>query len=299
MRKSILLFALLAIVGFTACNDKLICPAYQSYYIFDEKKRDDMFAMFGEDSLPKMGGDVAKNKYGLVAQAKLLPYQRKKQELNTVHMETVMPTLLSETTSDSVGTDSNFLSEEVFGGDEDAWKRLAPREISFEKRETGINVDQKNYALLLGDYLLAQQEADAAAEAAANGEDPFGEPGFGEFEEPEEKKGFFGFFKNLFKKKDKGGDALDDGEEGFGDDGSEDIDLEAPEDTGDEFFDEEPRRKKKKKDKAPKQKKEKKPKEKKEKKPKVKKEKKEKAPKEEKPPKEKKKKKKDDDSDDF
>ncbi len=311
MRKSIICTIALAIMlGLSACNDKLICPAFQSYYVFDDDQREQMFSLFGEDSLPKMDGDVVKNQNGLVKQPRLFPYQRKKQELNTVPMETVMPGYnTTETTSDSVGQETNFIAQEVFGNDDDAWKNLTPREYaaSAGKRKIGINIDQKNYEALFGDYLAEQFGEEEPGEGGE--EDPFGDSGFGDFEEPKEKRGFFGFFKDLFGGKKRRQQQAD--EEGFGDDGIEDNGVENPDlnDTFDEdpADDGEPQRKRKKekkpkkekREKPPKEKREKPPKEKKEKPPKVKKEKKPKEPKEEKPPKEKKKKKEDDDSDGF
>jgi len=309
MRKTIIsTIALALVLGLTACNDKLICPAYQSYYVFDNNEREQMFSLFGEDSLPKMDGDVVKNRKGLVHQPLILPFIRKNEELKTVPMETVMPSYDTETTSDSVGQETNFIAQEVFGNDDDAWKNLAPREYaSAGQRKIGINVDQKNYEALFGDYLAEQMGEE---EGGGGEDDAFAEPGFGDFEEPKEKRGFLGFFKDLFggKKRRQQQEA---GDEGFGDEGGDGGGDESFEDEGldpaelddfeeDPFGEEEPsrglfgKRKKNKKEKPPKQKKEKK-----EKPPKVKKEKKAKEPKEDKPPKEKKKKKEDDDSDGF
>jgi hypothetical protein len=78
------------ILGFllilTACTERLVCPAYQSAYIYDKNELRKKFSYFLEDSTPKIL-TASKNKY-LVAEA--TPYRKKIRSLQTVPMKKVM-----------------------------------------------------------------------------------------------------------------------------------------------------------------------------------------------------------------
>lgn len=71
-----------------SCQERMICPAYQSTFIFDEETRYQLFTRFEKDSIPKDYKGVNKTTYGLIK-----PQSRKKREreLATVAMRNVMP----------------------------------------------------------------------------------------------------------------------------------------------------------------------------------------------------------------
>ncbi|NJN42483.1 MAG: hypothetical protein HC811_09930 [Flammeovirgaceae bacterium] len=70
---------------FSACTEQLICPAYQSAYIYDKEELRKKFSYFKEDSTPKVYA-VNKNKY-LVAVPE--SYRKKLRSLQTVEMKPV------------------------------------------------------------------------------------------------------------------------------------------------------------------------------------------------------------------
>lgn len=77
----------LTLLGYmAACQQKVICPAYHSYFILDVEETRKKFTLFGPDSLPVDKWKVDKEKYGI---AKAKPYNRKLQELRTISMISV------------------------------------------------------------------------------------------------------------------------------------------------------------------------------------------------------------------
>jgi len=71
---------------FAACQQKMICPAYHSYFILDVEETRKTFSLFGADSLPKDTWKVDKEKYGI---AKSKPYNKKLNEMRTISMNSV------------------------------------------------------------------------------------------------------------------------------------------------------------------------------------------------------------------
>lgn len=80
------IFCLITAGYFAACQQKMICPAYHSYFILDTEETRKTFTLFGEDSLPKDTWKVDKEKYGI---AKSKPYNKKLDELRTISMTSV------------------------------------------------------------------------------------------------------------------------------------------------------------------------------------------------------------------
>lgn len=83
-----LLIVFAAFLLLPSCQERMICPAYQSTYIFDEETRYQLFTRFEKDSIPKEYAGVDKSVYGLIK-----PTSRKKRErqMATVAMRNVMP----------------------------------------------------------------------------------------------------------------------------------------------------------------------------------------------------------------
>lgn len=196
------------------------CPAFQSYFILDEKTRHNQFSKFDVDSIPKFDYTVRKNKYGIV---KKVSYRKKQDEWNKVEMEVIMPTLDRE-------LDSVLIAQEIYDASDSllSENRQTPQSI---RRRDRYNEDQLQYMRLFGKYLRkpvkpADPDISEELEAPPSGED---------LEEPVEsegKKGILGFSKKKDKdkkekrkkkkkkKKDKGQDA-DEEPEPEGDDVSD------------------------------------------------------------------------------
>jgi hypothetical protein len=83
-------FALLSLsLILSACTQRLICPAYQSAFIYDQDELRKKFSYFQEDSTPKML-TASKTKY-LIAEP--VSYRKKLRSMQTVRMKDVNPVL--------------------------------------------------------------------------------------------------------------------------------------------------------------------------------------------------------------
>ena len=71
---------------FSACSQKMICPAYHSYFILDVDETKKTFSLFGSDSLPRKSWEVDKEKYGI---AKDIPDPRKLKEMRIISMNSI------------------------------------------------------------------------------------------------------------------------------------------------------------------------------------------------------------------
>jgi len=69
----------------SSCTERMICPAYQSAYIYDKDQLRKKFSYFQEDSTPKIL-TASKNQY-LIAEP--TPYRKKLRSLQTVPMQKV------------------------------------------------------------------------------------------------------------------------------------------------------------------------------------------------------------------
>ncbi len=227
----------------SACTQRMICPAYQSAFIYDKNELRKKFSYFEEDSTPKLLV-ASKTKY-LIAEP--MSYRKKLRSLQTVAMKPVNPVLPDSMTVDEdmegidgedgvvPGAELDLAARSVIDStyivdvpidstqtyvdsiyviSKDKELRLLkynfPDSLKYDEssgtyvRETPAysvkdiryNVEQDNYmwylrnALVLPDVRLSQIQQ-SAQDAAAN------------MKSKAKKKGFFGFFKNLFKKKEK------------------------------------------------------------------------------------------------
>ncbi|HTE30769.1 MAG TPA: hypothetical protein VK666_10380 [Chryseolinea sp.] len=83
-------FALLSLsLLISACTKQLICPAYQSAFIYDKNELRKKFSYFLEDSTPKML-TASKTKY-LIAEP--VSYRKKLRSMQTVEMKDINPVL--------------------------------------------------------------------------------------------------------------------------------------------------------------------------------------------------------------
>lgn len=202
---------LVAIPLLFACNDKLTCPAYTSYFVLENSNanmvasasrgdvpdpsyllreneiRDKYFSYLGEDSKPRTDMRLPKkDQFGIIKKRGFLA---KRNELKMIEMDVVIPE-----SSDSI----------KFGGDIELLTELenvdsaAIDSASIQGKKYMYNVDQKYYLWYLRNKLVwkdgnDEEEAlpDGTTEAIA-------------VDENAPKEGFFKrIFGNLFKKKDK------------------------------------------------------------------------------------------------
>ena len=82
--------AVVSIVLLASCQERMVCPAYQSTYILDDSVRATFFSRFDVDSLPKRYGKVEVAQNGLV---KKKSKQERLRSLRTVAMKNVVPPL--------------------------------------------------------------------------------------------------------------------------------------------------------------------------------------------------------------
>lgn len=117
----------------------MICPAFQSSFIYNDQKRQELFAYFGEDSLPAPHLYPEKSKFGIIEE---LSKRKQKERVRIVKMERIYPE--KEVVDDSLLLALNAGGE---GGDLDSLIN-APREKIYN-----YNVEQANYNRLFGKYL--------------------------------------------------------------------------------------------------------------------------------------------------
>lgn len=185
MRKHFILIALLWLLHLSSCVPNKTCPAFQSYFILDEKAREDQFSKFDSDSIPKYDYAVKKSKYGVV---KKISYRKKQDDWNSVQMDIIMPTLEDE-------FDSVLIAQEIYDVNDSLFSDSKQTPQSVRRRDR-YNEDQLQYMRLFGKYLrkpVKSQELDVSKAL----DKPAGEESLGE---PKKKKGLFGFLKKKSKK---------------------------------------------------------------------------------------------------
>lgn len=230
MTRALVVFCACLLLG--SCTQRMICPAYQSAFIYDKDELRKKFSYFQQDSTPKMLS-ASKNKY-LVAEP--VSYKTRMRGLQTVQMRPV-PVVVPDSliNEDSVSMeelsraaqsviDSTFITDipqeaapspaqdsvyvitvdrEVrvlkYNG-ADSLEYDSIREVYIPQRpeyyvtEVRYNMEQDNYmwyvrdAIVLPDVKLAKQQQ---------------EEGKGPAKRSARKKKSKGFFRNLFKKKDR------------------------------------------------------------------------------------------------
>jgi hypothetical protein len=220
-----------------ACTQRLICPAYQSAFIYDKDQLRKKFSYFQEDSTPKVY-TASKNKY-LVAEP--VSYRTKLRSMQTVKMKPVLvevPDSLSgkqdsvsmedltraaQSIRDSiviVDVPKDTLAEEpldsiyVITKDKElrllkyntpdslkydsATQKYLPEVPKYYVADVRYNMEQDNYMWYLRDNLVLP-DVRLAKLAQAEG----GKGNEGSEKSSGRKKGLKGFFQNLFKKKKK------------------------------------------------------------------------------------------------
>jgi hypothetical protein len=219
MARAFIVF-LVCFVALGACTQRLICPAYQSAFIYDQDALRKKFSYFNEDSTPKVL-TASKNKY-LIAEP--VSYHKKVRSLQTVEMKpvyVVVPDSLKDDFNVSMAEmdsatnsviDSTYIVDvnvkkdsAVNNGEDSIYVITKDRElrllkydadsIKYKVVDVRLNVDQDNYMwyfrdlLVLPDVRLAMEEGKVEKEVAESGK--------------KGKKSFLQRIKDLFKKKPK------------------------------------------------------------------------------------------------
>ncbi len=182
---------------FGACQEKMVCPAYQSYFILDKEVTKRKFSLFGEDSLPKTDlWQVDKGKYGI---ADDLPYPKKIEAHKTVSMESIY--LKKEDVFEDVERPYAEMDTALFPTD------TVPRESSQIERRGYVDIDQMIYLYHFGDQ-FSRPKPEPETEEQLIEESAFDEAPV----EKKEKKGFWPFRKKS-KEDSEEEDQVDSGEQ--------------------------------------------------------------------------------------
>ncbi|MCK6617722.1 MAG: hypothetical protein L6Q51_08760 [Cyclobacteriaceae bacterium] len=229
-RVFIVVVALSMLLG--SCTQKMVCPAYQSAYIYDKNELRKKFSYFNEDSTPKIL-TASKNKY-LVAEP--ITYKKKLNQIKTVPAKPVKPLVPDSLTMDAEVSkedlekaarsviDSTFIVDTepadsapaqpefyVISKDREVrvlkynfpdslkYDPVAGRYVSekpkYYIKNVGFNTEQDNYMWYLREVLVLP-DVRLAKEQSAEAQKTTGKA-------KKEKKGIAGFFSNLFGKKKK------------------------------------------------------------------------------------------------
>ncbi|MBS1544373.1 MAG: hypothetical protein JST14_12110 [Bacteroidetes bacterium] len=171
----LVLFALLS-----ACTQRLICPAYQSSFIYDQETLRKKFSYFREDSTPKVL-TASKNRY-LIAVPE--SYRKKYRRLQTVEMKPVYPVI-----PDSLKEDKGAA---LVGAEEDISDSTAAKKVdsiyAITKTKEKYNLDQDLYMWYFRDILVLPDVRAALEKKEADKNKPKEE----EVKAQPKKKGLFG-----------------------------------------------------------------------------------------------------------
>ena len=191
-RGFLVVFGLLFILS--ACTQRLICPAYQSSFIYDKEALRQKFSYFREDSTPKIL-TASKNKY-LIAVPE--SYRKTYRKMKTIEMKPVYPKIPD---SLKVDEDPGLLLAERDVIDSTTAKQTIEAGDSvyaITKTKEKYNLDQDLYMWYFREMLVLP-DVRAAIENKLNKKD---DEASGK-EVKKEKVGFFKGLKNIFKKKQK------------------------------------------------------------------------------------------------
>lgn len=228
---------------FSSCTQRLICPAYQSAFIYDQEALRKKFSYFQEDSTPKVY-TASKNKY-LIAEE--VSYKRKIRSMQTVAMKpvnVVVPDSLQpgyeESLMDSTGgvvpgaeldlaarsvIDSIYIEDvpqdTASAAEDSLYVITKDREVRLLKYDfpdsliydpvTGkyvaetpkYTVTEVRFNVEQDNYMWYLRDYLVLPDVRLAHNNPGGGADGKAGKAKKEKKGFFGFFKNIFKKKNK------------------------------------------------------------------------------------------------
>lgn len=216
-------------MGLGSCTQKMVCPAYQSAFIYNKDELRKRFSYFNEDSTPKVLS-ANKNKYLIVEPAS---YRKKVRQISTVPSRPVNPVVPDSLQDDAVLTaeleaaarsviDSTYIpdTQHVDSAAEESrpyvitrdrevrvlkynfpdslkydpvLNRYLPERPSYYVMHIGFNTEQDNYMWYLRDVLILPDVRLALEKAEAKDEKNVSE----------KKSRLRSFFADLFKRKKK------------------------------------------------------------------------------------------------
>lgn len=222
MTRALLFCASLLMLG--SCTQKLVCPAYQSAFIFDKPSEKEKFVYYNDhptsprevlassdnkiilparDSLWKksdaMKGPalphvrrVKKDRYLLLPEKS---YKKALKALRTVEMKPVYPKKVEDSTAikDALDSAARSITDTLTAQAPNQQKQTEDSVYAITKTKERYNADQDIYMWYLRDILVlpdvraAMQDNEQQQKASTK--------------EKKTKKGVGGFFQNLFKKK--------------------------------------------------------------------------------------------------
>lgn len=198
IRVFLVLVVLVFMLG--ACTQRLICPAYQSAFIFDKETLRKKFSYMKEDSTPKIL-TASKTKY-LIAVPE--SYRKKLRNLQTVEMKPIYPEIPD---SLKINEGEEFLMAErdiTDSTDTGVEKGAEPGDSTYAitKTKEKYNLDQDIYMWYFRDILVLPDVRASLEEKKSekNGETTA--------TKVNGKKKSGGWLKNLFKKKAKDSTAV-------------------------------------------------------------------------------------------
>ncbi len=125
----------------------MICPAYQSSFIYDQETLRKKFSYFKEDSTPKLMYTASKNQY-LVAVPE--SYRKKNARLQTVEMKPVFPVIPDSVRlnkgSDDLMSEADVVDSAAVGSTDSVY--------AITKTKEKYNVDQDIYMWYFRDVLV-------------------------------------------------------------------------------------------------------------------------------------------------
>jgi hypothetical protein len=205
-----LLFLVGCLVAVGCTTQRMICPAYQSAFIYDPVALRKHFSYFENDSTPKMY-TVSRDRYLLLPKQS---YRKKIRSMQTVEMKPVytqIPDSLQEkkddqfagaeqdssdstTVSDSTATAKNG-EDSTYAITKDKEVRVLkydPDSLKFHIVNITFNAEQDNYMWYFRDVLVLP-DVRAALEEEKNGKNKTDENG--DSKTGKKKRGFFDLFK--------------------------------------------------------------------------------------------------------
>jgi len=187
-----LFFTLIVLCYFSACQQKMICPAYHSYFILDVDETRNTFSLFGGDSLPKKNWEVDKEKWGI---AKEVSDEKKLNEMRIISMNSIYRKI-----------EDPFAQFQRSFPESDSMIYIDSAAVLSASRGDNDfqNIDQMIYLHHFGRYLPGRSDATRVDEQLREDLREEEEEPVIEEEEPKKKKrGLFGFGRKKNKKNQK------------------------------------------------------------------------------------------------
>ena len=185
MKRVFYIICVIVTVYQSACQQKMICPAYHSYFILDVEETRKTFTLFGPDSLPKQKWDVDKEKYGI---AKEIPVEKKLDQMRIISMNSIYKKI----------EDPFEMFRREYAGDTTILLDSASVYADSKNFNDFQNIDQMIYLHHFGKYLPRRGTSDEAIREDLKQEEPLVSD---EVEEkPKKKRKLWPFGKNKKKK---------------------------------------------------------------------------------------------------